>query len=164
MTPTTVRLALAASMAAFLGCSGSPSPAPGNHASSSGGGSAIDASAGYYVEPADGLPAPAAGTGIHLETPDYDATDPNAKQLVVQPGQEIFLCYYVTLPNKAEVDVGAFQSLMSSGSSHHFILYQQGTGPFTLTARRSRAGRSRPASSGRGRGSMPRRRRGPWWG
>jgi hypothetical protein len=36
----------------------------------------------------------------------------------------------VTLPNTSEVDVGGFQSWMSPGSSHHFILYQQGTGPF----------------------------------
>jgi len=49
--------------------------------------------------------------------------------MVVPPGKEIFLCYYYTLPNAAEVDVGAFQSYMSAGSSHHFIVYQGGTGP-----------------------------------
>jgi hypothetical protein len=42
----------------------------------------------------------------------------------VPPGQEVFLCYYVTLPNAGEVDVGGFQSYMTPGSSHHFIAYQ----------------------------------------
>lgn len=132
----THRVAVAVCVAAFVGCSGSPSP---NHTSDGAGATdassraanvSADGAAGYYVEQADDLPAPAAGTGIHIETPDYDAGDPNASQLVVQPGQEIFLCYYLTLPNTSEVDVGGFQSWMSPGSSHHFILYQQGTGAF----------------------------------
>ncbi|HLK39200.1 MAG TPA: hypothetical protein VKU41_20705 [Polyangiaceae bacterium] len=71
------------------------------------------------------LAPPAAGTGIQIATPDYKAGDPNASQMIVQPGQEIFLCYYVTLPNQ-QVEVGAFQSWMSPGSSHHFIVFQGG--------------------------------------
>jgi hypothetical protein len=108
-----------------IGCSG-------DHGATKSGGSATPAptQSGYYVAMTNELAAPPAGTGIHIETPDYDANDPNAKQLVVQPGQEIFLCYYVTLPNTAEIDIGGFQSWMSPGSSHHFIVYQQGTGPF----------------------------------
>src|SRR5579862_7176252 len=126
------RIAVAACLAAFFGCSGSP-----NHSSDNAGASdasshvaSLPADAGYYVEQATDLAAPPAGTGIHIETPDYDAKDPNASQLVVQPGQEIFLCYYLTLPNTSEIDVGGFQSWMSAGSSHHFILYQEGTGAF----------------------------------
>jgi hypothetical protein len=81
---------------------------------------------GYYQLDGQTLPVPAEGTGFQVETPDYDANDPNAKNLIVHPGQEIFLCYYVTLPNSEPVDVGGFQSWMSPGSSHHFIAYQLG--------------------------------------
>jgi hypothetical protein len=45
----------------------------------------------------------------------------------VQPGQEVFLCYYRTLPNTSSVDIGAFQSWMTPGSSHHFIAYEVGS-------------------------------------
>jgi hypothetical protein len=83
---------------------------------------------GYTVQEGADLATPASGDGFQIETPDYNANDPNASQMVVQPNKEIFLCYYVALPNNAEVDVGAFQSYMSPGSSHHFIVYQQGTG------------------------------------
>ena len=72
-------------------------------------------SGGVTGTPATDLAPPAAGTGIQLATPDYNPSDPNASQLIVQPGQEIFLCYYVTLPNTSEMDVGAFESWMSSG-------------------------------------------------
>jgi hypothetical protein len=71
---------------------------------------------------ADDLPAPSADKGLQIAAPDYDANDPNASQLVVQPGQEIFLCYYITLAN--DIDIGGFRSWMTAGSSHHFILYQ----------------------------------------
>ncbi len=83
---------------------------------------------GYSVKEGADLAAPASDEGFQIETPDYSAADANAKNMIVQPNQEIFLCYYVTLPNDSEVDVGAFQSYMSEGSSHHFIVYQQGTG------------------------------------
>lgn len=65
---------------------------------------------------------------VHELTPDYDANNVNAAKMIVQPGAEIFLCYYVTLPNTGEFDVGEFQSWMSPGSSHHFIVYQQSQG------------------------------------
>ncbi len=48
--------------------------------------------------------------------------------IAVQAGQESFLCYYRTLPNTAEVDVGSYQSWMTPGSSHHFITYLVGSG------------------------------------
>jgi hypothetical protein len=68
------------------------------------------------------LSAPATDLGFQIETPD------NA--IVVQPGQEAFLCYYRTLPTTADIDVGAFQSWMTPGSSHHFITYEVGTSAF----------------------------------
>jgi hypothetical protein len=70
------------------------------------------------------LAAPAPSDGFQIASPDYNANDPNAKQLVVPAGQEIFLCYYVTIPGNANINVGAIRSWMTQGSSHHFILYQ----------------------------------------
>ncbi len=89
---------------------------------------------GYSVMVGADLAAPASDEGFQIETPDYNASDANAKNMVVQPNQEIFLCYYVTLPNSNEVDVGAFQSYMSEGSSHHFIVYQQGASSNALSS------------------------------
>ncbi len=73
---------------------------------------------------ADDLIAPAPSEGLQLATPDYNASDANAKQLVVPAGQEIFLCYYVTLPGSSATNIGAIRSWMTAASSHHFILYQ----------------------------------------
>jgi hypothetical protein len=107
--------------------SGSTSSGSSSGSSSSSGGSG-SSSGGTTTT----LAPPAAGTGLQIVTPDYNASDPNAKNMIVQPGQEIFLCYYVTLPN-SQVEVGSFQSLMSAGSSHHFIVFQQGgQGAFSL--------------------------------
>jgi hypothetical protein len=101
--------------------------------SSASGGDTDSGAPGYYRKDGD-LAAAAANAGFYIETPNYDANDPNANNLIVMPSQEIFLCYYVTLPNTAEVDIGGFQSWMSPGSSHHFIVYQLGgTGPFAGT-------------------------------
>jgi hypothetical protein len=119
---------LLASMAAWnIGCSGGsghhgaptvsasgtmPSPSP-----------TADTPINAWAGPAaDDLAAPSADAGLQIAVPDYDPNDPNAKQLVVQPGQEIFLCYYITLAN--DIEVGGFRSWMTEGSSHHFILYQ----------------------------------------
>jgi hypothetical protein len=118
---------------ATVGCSSSPPNGASNGKADSGG-----PVPGYYAETATDLAAPAAGAGIQIVTPDYSANDANAKNLIVQPGQEIFLCYYVTLPNKTAIDVGGFQSWMSPGSSHHFIAYQEGgTGLFAGTPQTS---------------------------
>jgi hypothetical protein len=73
---------------------------------------------------ANDLIAPAASDGFQIASPDYNANDPNAKQLVVPPNQEIFLCYYYTIPGNADIDIGAIRSWMTDASSHHFILYQ----------------------------------------
>ena len=101
---------------------GSTAPAPTS--GGAGTGAAAETSPGFYSMPGDDLAAPAAGKGYQIATPDYDAADPNASLMVVPPGQEVFLCYYVTLPNTGEVDIGGFQSYMTEGSSHHFIAYQ----------------------------------------
>src|SRR5579863_8281895 len=80
---------------------------------------------GTSCKPGTDLAPPAASDGYQIVTP--------ANQIAVQPGQEVFLCYYRTLPNTAEFDVGAFQSWMTPGSSHHFIMYQVGTGSSSRT-------------------------------
>jgi hypothetical protein len=135
---TTSTLALVA----LVGCTSHVEPGSASSGNGAGGGSS--SSSGGSAPAADGssaaatgvaaasdLAPPASDLGIQIETPDYNAADSNAKNMIVMPGQEIFLCYYVTLPNTAEVDVGAFQSWMSPASSHHFIVYQQGgTGGF----------------------------------
>jgi hypothetical protein len=72
---------------------------------------------GTSCTPGNDLPVPADGQGVQIETPDGGIT--------VQPGQEVFLCYYRTLPNTTDVDVGTMQSWMTPGSSHHFIAYTQ---------------------------------------
>ncbi len=91
---------------------------------------AVEASPGpsYTAQPGSDLPIPSVADGFQIVTPDYDPNNVNASKMVVDPGGEIFLCYYVTLPNDAEFDVGSFQSWMSPGSSHHFIVYQQAAG------------------------------------
>jgi hypothetical protein len=66
----------------------------------------------------DAAPSVTADEGIQIVTP--------ANAIEVQPGQEIFMCYYRTLPNDAPIDIGGFQSWMTPGSSHHFIAYQVG--------------------------------------
>jgi hypothetical protein len=75
---------------------------------------------GTSCTPGTDLAPPDSADGYQLATP--------ARSITVQPGAEAFLCYYQSLPNTAEVDIGGFQSWMTPGSSHHFIAYQQGTG------------------------------------
>jgi Copper type II ascorbate-dependent monooxygenase, C-terminal domain len=116
-------------LAGVVGCSAASAPKRTTASSSTNSGANTSTSSktpGYYQLDGQSLPTPADGTGFQIETPDYDANDPNAKNLIVNPGQEIFLCYHVTLPNADQVDIGGFQSWMSPGSSHHFIVYQLG--------------------------------------
>ena len=63
-----------------------------------------------------GNPPPAPQNGIQITTPD----------ITLNPGDEIFKCYYTTLSNTAEVGAVKFQSWMTPGS-HHFILYSTKT-------------------------------------
>jgi hypothetical protein len=110
---------LSLSLAGLVHCSSS-TPSGGGSGGSGGSGGASGA-----AQNSTPLAAPDPADGLQIETPDYNASDANASKLVVQPGQEIFLCYYVTLPD-TQVEVGSFQSWMSPESSHHFIVYQQG--------------------------------------
>ncbi len=106
----------------------------GSPATSGAGNGTADAAAALSADPsgvtiwsgpeANDLIAPAASDGFQIASPDYNANDPNAKQLVVPPNQEIFLCYYYTIPGNADIDIGAIRSWMTNASSHHFILYQ----------------------------------------
>jgi hypothetical protein len=114
-----------------LSCS---SAVPSNASAGPVGPEAVDAAAeaalgpSYSSVPGTDLPVPAVADGVQVVTPDYDPTNINAAKMIVGPGAEIFLCYYVNLPNDAEFDVGEFQSWMSPASSHHFIVYQQAQG------------------------------------
>jgi Copper type II ascorbate-dependent monooxygenase, C-terminal domain len=108
-----------------LGCSSASGGSSATEAADSGGSSGDGAAPrgcgqGTSCTAGSDLPAPPPDQGIQLETPD------NA--IVVQPNQEVFLCYYRTLPNTAAVDIGKMQSWMTLGSSHHFIAYEVGTG------------------------------------
>jgi Copper type II ascorbate-dependent monooxygenase, C-terminal domain len=104
---------------------GKPEPStPAANGTGGASGGAAETAPGFYAVAGTDLAAPVAGKGYQIATPDYDANDPNAMLMAVPPGQEVFLCYYLTLPNTGEVDVGGFQSYMTEGSSHHFIAYQ----------------------------------------
>jgi hypothetical protein len=62
------------------------------------------------------LAAPAAGEGIQIAAPEF----------VLHPGDEVFRCFYTSIPSDTDVDVARFVSRMNPGS-HHFILYQLST-------------------------------------
>ncbi|MGO9835064.1 MAG: hypothetical protein ACLP1X_12690 [Polyangiaceae bacterium] len=110
------------------GGGGSGSPGGGSSGGSSGGGAdggtasdGIPTAPGITAGPtgATDLAAPPASVGMQF------ATVAGAYQ--VAPGDEIFPNFCVTVPNN--IQVGGFQSWMSEGSSHHFILYKGGTAP-----------------------------------
>jgi hypothetical protein len=64
------------------------------------------------------LAAPPADVGMQFATP--------AMAYAVSPNQEIFPNYCVATPK--DIQVGGFQSYMTVGSSHHFILYKGAQG------------------------------------
>jgi hypothetical protein len=102
---------------------GSSSGTGSSSGASSGGGSSngIPTAPGITVGPtgATDLAVPPSTDGIQFATP--------AGMYSVAPGQEIFPNYCVTVPST--IQVGGFQSWMSVGSSHQFILYKGGTAP-----------------------------------
>ena len=116
------------SLAAALGCSSAPhgeAPADSGVSIVYDGSSAITRNGtgcgqGSSCTPGNEAPSIASDEGIQIVTP--------TNAIVVQPGEEQFLCYYRTLPNSAAIDVGGFQSWMTPGSSHHFMSYQVGPG------------------------------------
>jgi hypothetical protein len=117
------------------GASGGSSGSAVASSSSGGGSSTTTADAGGTPATVNGIPtapgittgpvgatdlaAPPSGVGIQFETPDM--------AYAVAPNQEIFPNFCVTVPDN--IQVGGFQSWMSEGSSHHFILYKGGTAP-----------------------------------
>ncbi|HXQ28976.1 MAG TPA: hypothetical protein VN848_06870, partial [Gemmatimonadales bacterium] len=76
---------------------------------------------GTSCTPASDLAPPASADGFQIVLP--------ANSVTIQPGQEAYYCYYRTIPGSATIDVGAFQSWMSTGSSHHFITFEGGNMP-----------------------------------
>jgi Copper type II ascorbate-dependent monooxygenase, C-terminal domain len=97
--------------------SGSSTPDSGTTTTSNDG---IPSAPGVSVGPvgATDLAVPPSDVGIQFSTV--------AKAYAVQPNQEIFPNFCVTVPK--DIQVGGFQSWMSEGSSHHFILYKGATG------------------------------------
>jgi hypothetical protein len=113
------------------------SPAPGSGATASSGssaGSSDDASAGSgsagdaesvlptrgcgqgtSCTPGTDLAPPAAADGFQIVTP--------ASAFPIGPNEEAYYCYYKTIPSSTAIQVGAFQSVMTKGFSHHFILF-----------------------------------------
>jgi hypothetical protein len=70
-----------------------------------------------------GLDPPAPADGFQLASPG---------SIALNPGEESFVCYYKNVPGKAEVNAGAFRSLMQFGV-HDFITFLDtgtGTGVF----------------------------------
>jgi Copper type II ascorbate-dependent monooxygenase, C-terminal domain len=76
---------------------------------------------GTSCTPADDLAAPAAADGFQFVL--------KPGQVTIQPNQEAYYCYYKTIPGNAAIEVGAFQSWMSKGASHHFITFAGGAMP-----------------------------------
>jgi hypothetical protein len=59
------------------------------------------------------LIAPPQGQGYQIQTPVFD----------LAPGQEVYNCFHVKVPNDAVLPVGEWDAQMTAGS-HHFILYR----------------------------------------
>jgi hypothetical protein len=70
----------------------------------------LSACSGPSAEPEAPLPPPP--SGAQITSPEF----------TLQPGEEVFKCFYTSLPAEQEVAVGRFRSLMTPGS-HHLILY-----------------------------------------
>jgi hypothetical protein len=75
---------------------------------------------GTSCTPGTDLPAPASADGFQFVLKEG--------QVTIQPNQEAYYCYYNTIPGSSSIQVGAFQSWMSTGASHHFITYQATSG------------------------------------
>jgi len=62
--------------------------------------------------PPPGNPPPPPSAGLQIASP----------QFTLQPGTEVFKCWYTSLPAEADIATTKFHSFMSAGS-HHFIVY-----------------------------------------
>ena len=122
------------------GSGSSSSGGTASTSSSSGGPAGDDASAGSSSGTTSsggdsGVVMPSHGCGQGTScTPGSDLAPPasadgfqfvlNSGQVTIQPNQEAYYCLYKTIPGNASIQVGAFQSWMSTGASHHFITYE----------------------------------------
>jgi hypothetical protein len=109
----------------------------GSHGGTSGAdastGGSSGASSGGVTDGGDPMPSHGCGQGTSC-TPGNDLAAPDpadgfqfvlqSGQVTIQPNQEAYYCYYKTIPGSAAIQVGAFQSWMSTGASHHFITYE----------------------------------------
>ena len=103
----------------------------GSDASTSG--SSGMTSSGAVSDGGTAMPSHGCGQGTSC-TPGTDLAAPDpadgfqfvlkSGQITIQPNTEAYYCYYKTIPGSASIQVGAFQSWMSTGSSHHFITYE----------------------------------------
>jgi hypothetical protein len=75
---------------------------------------------GTSCTPASDLAAPASGDGFQFVL--------QSGQVTIQPNQEQYWCLYKTIPGSSSTNIGAFQSWMSKGASHHFITFQGSPG------------------------------------
>ena len=75
---------------------------------------------GTSCTPASDLAAPASGDGYQFEL--------KSGQVTISPNTEQYWCLYKTIPGNASANIGAFQSWMSTGASHHFITFQGSPG------------------------------------
>ncbi len=126
------------------GSGGSSSSGASSGTGSSSGTSSGDASTGSSGASSSGtvsdsgvlMPSHGCGQGTSC-TPGNDLAVPAAAdgfqfvlqsgQVTIQPNQEAYYCYTKTIPGNAAIQVGAFQSWMSVGASHHFITYEATT-------------------------------------
>ena len=107
-----------ASTGSSSGSGSSSGASSGSTATDDGGSSAMPSRGcgqGTSCTVADDLPAPDAADGFQFVL--------KSGQVTIQPNQEAYYCYYKTIPGNAAIEVGAFQSWMSKGASHHFITY-----------------------------------------
>jgi hypothetical protein len=71
---------------------------------------------GTSCTPGSDLAAPASADGFQFVL--------KSGQVTISPNSEQYYCYYNTIPGSSTIQVGAFQSWMSTGASHHFITYE----------------------------------------
>ncbi len=123
--------------AAASGASSSGAVTGSGSGSSSGSGASSGASSGGTTPAGDdggsaAMPSRGCGQGTSCTVSD-DLAPPDpadgfqfvlkAGMVTIQPNQEAYYCYYKTIPGNAAIEIGAFQSWMSKGASHHFITY-----------------------------------------
>ncbi len=120
--------------------SGTNSSSGGNNKdddASAGGSSGTTSSGGDGGSAGNPMPSHGCGQGTSC-TPGSDLAAPasadgfqfvlKSGQVNIPPNTEAYYCYYNTIPGSAAIQVGAFQSWMSTGASHHFITYEGSAG------------------------------------